>query len=200
MRALDLIPEGVSGKSTSATNGRVCVFDTETTGLGAEHRVVEIGIVELVNRRPTGREFHAYINPERSIDQDAERVHGLSRQFLADKPKFREICGELIKFLGHDGTLVAHQAQFDIDKLNAEFQRVGVSYRIDARFEIIDTMKLSRKQYPGQRASIDALGARLGVSLREREQTGFHGALIDSRILGRMFLAMTAGQSRFGCS
>jgi len=186
--------------NTLGSRGRICVLDTETTGLGADHRVVEIGVVEIINRRPTGREFQAYINPERSIDPEAQSKHGLSAQFLADKPKFREICTPFIEFVGDEGILVAHNARFDIDKLNAELQRVASTYRLDQRFEIIDTLKLSREQSPGQRATVDAIATRLGVSLREREQTGFHGALADARILSRIFLAMTAGQANFGYS
>lgn len=200
MRALDL--SVVRAVSTPQSNEleRILVFDTETTGLGADHRVVEIGVVEIINRRVTGREFHVYINPERSIDRDAEDVHGLSARFLADKPKFHEIADEFIEFLGDDAKLTAHNATFDINKLNAEFKRMGSTFKIDEKFEIIDTMKLSRKQFPGQRATMDALCDRLNVSRHEREVSGLHGALIDSRILARVFLQMTAGQVQLGYS
>jgi len=180
--------------------GRVCVLDTETTGLGAGHRVIEVGVVEIVDRRATGREFHAYINPERSIDREAEHIHGITARFLADKPRFRDIAAALILFLGQEGKLVAHQASFDVDMLNAEFARMGVEYRIGPQFQIIDTKKVSHQRYPGQRASVDALAQRLQVSRAEREQSGLHGALIDARILSRIFLALTAGQAQFGYS
>lgn len=203
MRAIDLsLAKRDPGQSMGSTQSRYLVFDTETTGLGADHRVVEIGIVEIVNRRRTGREFHKYINPERSIDADAERVHGLSARFLAGKPRFREIVDELIEFLGKAGDcqLVAHNATFDVNKLNAEFARLGLSFRIDDAFEIIDTMKLSRKIHPGQRASLDAICDRYGISRSQRQVTGLHGALDDSQILASAFLAMTAGQGQLGYS
>jgi DNA polymerase III subunit epsilon len=203
MRALDLTKQSPSAsQAMGALENRYYIFDTETTGLGADHRIVEIGIVEVINRRPTGREFHKYINPERSIDADAERVHGLSARFLAGKPKFRDIADELLEFLGlaKSAQMVAHNATFDINKLNAEFARLGLSFRIDESFEIIDTMKLSRKIWPGQRATLDAICDRAGVSRSERQESGLHGALVDSRILARVFLAMTAGQEQLGYS
>jgi DNA polymerase-3 subunit epsilon len=201
MRAVDLsVTPDQSTNPIAGTQGRKLVFDTETTGLGADHRVVEIGVVEIVNRRPTGREFHVYLNPERSIDADAERIHGLSARFLADKPKFREIANDFIEFLGSDGDLVAHNATFDVNKLNAEFEHIGSSFRINTAFQIIDTMKVARKMWPGQSATMDRVCARLNVSTTEREVSGLHGALFDARILTRMFLAMTAGQVHFGYS
>lgn len=197
------MPSQLSGAELIAsTQSRHLVFDTETTGLGADHRIVELGIVEIINRKLTGRVFHKYINPERSVDPDAERVHGLSSRFLSDQPKFRDVVDELLAFLGKPGgsLLVAHNATFDVNKLNAEFQRLGLPFRINESFEIIDTMKESRKLWPGQRATLDAMCARLGVSLSEREVNGLHGALADSNILARAFLAMTAGQVHFGYS
>jgi len=203
MRALDLARQPQAATSVMGSlEERYLIFDTETTGLGADHRVLEIGIVEVVNRKPTGRAFHKYINPERSIDADAERVHGLSARFLADKPKFREIVDELLEFLGRPrgSKLVAHNATFDVNKLNAEFERLGISFRINESFEIIDTMKLSRKKWPGQRATLDAICDRLSVSRSERQVSGLHGALADSHILVRVFLAMTAGQEQLSYS
>lgn len=194
MRALHLTSIATLDPSLLGANGRFCVFDTETSGLGAEHRVIEIAAVEIVDRRLTGREFHAYLNPERSIEAAAERVHGLSARFLADKPKFRDVQADFLGFLADSGELVAHNAPFDIRMLDGEFARLGLPCRMAQRFTIIDTMKLARKLHPGQAASLDALCRRYQVSCAEREASGHHSALADSRILSRLFLAMTAGQ------
>jgi DNA polymerase-3 subunit epsilon len=201
VRAFNLsVASATSTIQQSAEIERFLVIDTETTGLGADHRVVEIGVVEIVNRRVTGREFHVYVNPERSMDAEAESVHGLTSRFLADKPKFHEIADEFIEFLGENAQLVAHHATFDINKINAEFKRLGSSFMLDETFQIVDTMKLSRKMFPGQRATMDALCDRLNVSRQERQVSGLHGALVDARILARVFLQMTAGQVQLGYS
>jgi len=175
---------------------RQIVLDTETTGLEWQkgNRVVEIGCVELVERRPTGRTFHCYLNPEREFEPGAQEVTGLTLEFLADKPRFADIVDEFLAFI--DGAeLIIHNAAFDLGFLNAELERIPGAGRIEDRCTIEDTLQMARQRYPGQRNSLDALCKRLGVDNSQRQ---LHGALLDAQILTDVYLAMTAGQSEIG--
>jgi DNA polymerase III subunit epsilon len=172
---------------------RQIVLDTETTGLEPElnHRVIEIGCVELVNRRPTGRTFHRYLNPEREIDDGALAVHGISRTDLDGQPRFAEIAEELLAFLA-SAELVIHNAAFDVAFLEAELARLpGEPRQLGAICQVLDTLALARELHPGQRNSLDALCKRYDVDNSARE---LHGALLDARILADVYLAMTGGQ------
>lgn len=172
---------------------RQIVLDTETTGLEPElgHRIIEIGCVELVNRRATGRTFHRYLNPEREIDDAAVVVHGISRTDLDGQPRFAEIHEELLAFLA-DAELVIHNAAFDVAFLDAELARVpGELRRVAAVCQVLDTLALAREMHPGQRNSLDALCKRYEVDNSHRE---LHGALLDARILADVYLTMTGGQ------
>jgi DNA polymerase-3 subunit epsilon len=179
---------------------RQIVLDTETTGLEVEqqHRVIEIGCVEIFNRRLTGRSFHRYLNPERDIDPGAEQVHGLSREKLAKEPKFAEVHDEFVEFV-RDAELIIHNAAFDVAFLNAEIARVaaGAPLRITDLCTVLDTLALARQMHPGQRNSLDALCKRYAVDNSHRE---YHGALLDAKILADVYLAMTGGQAKFSLS
>jgi DNA polymerase III subunit epsilon len=172
---------------------RQIVLDTETTGLEPElnHRVIEIGCVELVNRRPSGRSFHRYLNPEREIDDGALAVHGITRTDLDGQPRFAEIVEELLGFL--DGAeLVIHNAAFDVAFLEAELARLpGERRQLASICQVLDTLELARELHPGQRNSLDALAKRYSIDNTARE---LHGALLDARILADVYLAMTGGQ------
>lgn len=174
---------------------RQIVLDTETTGLEVEqgHRIIEVGCVELRRRRFTGNDFHQYVHPEeREIDAGAIEVHGITMEFLADKPRFRELAQTLWEYL--DGAeLLIHNAAFDVGFLNMEFKRAGVGGRLEDACEITDTVAMARKMHPGQRVSLDALCKRYEVDNSNRE---LHGALLDARLLADVYLAMTGGQSR----
>jgi DNA polymerase III subunit epsilon len=174
---------------------RQIVLDTETTGLEASlgHRIIEIGCIELLNRRHTGRHFHHYVNPERGIDPAAQAVHGISSEKLADKPRFQEIAGAFVEFIG-TSELIIHNAPFDIGFLDAEFARLESTtpVRMLERCTVLDTLALARELHPGQRNNLDALCRRYGVDNSRRE---LHGALLDARILADVYLAMTGGQS-----
>src|SRR5882672_1613067 len=173
---------------------RQIVLDTETTGLEPElnHRVIEIGCVELVNRRASGRTFHRYLNPERDIDDGALAVHGISRTDLDGQPRFADIAEELLAFLG-GAELVIHNAAFDIAFLDAELARLpGAPRQVASVCQVLDTLALARELHPGQRNSLDALCKRYDVDNSARE---LHGALLDARILADVYLAMTGGQS-----
>jgi DNA polymerase-3 subunit epsilon len=174
---------------------RQIVLDTETTGLYAKNgdRVVEIGCVELVDRKPTGRRLHRYLNPERDVPMEAQRIHGLTDEFLADKPKFREVAAELADFI-RDAELVIHNASFDMEFLNVEFGLLSISDMESARAlcaSVIDTLKMARDIRPGKRNSLDALCSEYGVDNSNRQ---FHGALLDAELLAEVYLAMTRGQ------
>lgn len=176
---------------------RQVVLDTETTGLDPAqgHRIIEIGCVELVNRRLTGRHFHQYINPGREVDQGAFEVHGISNEFLADKPRFAQIAGDFLEFI-KDAELVIHNAPFDVGFINREFQYLddessstwGV---VETYCSILDTLQLARQKRPGQRNSLDALCKVYFVDNSSRD---LHGALLDAEILADVYLAMTGGQ------
>jgi DNA polymerase-3 subunit epsilon len=173
---------------------RQIVLDTETTGLEPElgHRIIEIGCVELVNRRPTGRTFHKYLNPERDIDEGAAAVHGIARTDLEGKPKFADVVDELVLFI--DGAeLVIHNAAFDVAFLDAELVRIEGQLRTIAKLcRVLDTLALARSMHPGQRNNLDALCKRYSIDNSRRE---LHGALLDARILADVYLAMTGGQA-----
>ena len=175
---------------------RQVVLDTETTGLEVEkgHRIVEIGCVELRERRPTGREFHRYVNPQRAMDQGALAVSGISDDFLSDKQLFADIAAELLEFI--DGAeVIAHNAAFDIGFLHAEFARLPEPVRIGERVSVLDTLALAREKFPGQKNNLDALCKRLNVDNRHRH---LHGALLDAQLLTEVYLAMTGGQGDLG--
>jgi len=168
---------------------REIVLDTETTGLNplGGDRVVEIGGVELVNHIPTGRHFHKYVNPERAMTEDAFRVHGLSDEFLRDKPRFVEIAEEMLAFFG-EATLIAHNAPFDVSFINAELDKAR---RPALRNTVIDTVELARDKHPGARVSLDALCKHYGVDNSRRT---LHGALLDSEILADVYLELIGGR------
>ena len=173
---------------------RQIVLDTETTGLSPAqgHRIIEIGCVELVNRRLTGREWHRFINPERDIDEGAERVHGISRESLEDKPLFHEVAEEFLEFI-HDTELVIHNADFDVGFLDHELTLMQHKRpAITEHARVLDTLTLARQMHPGQRNSLDALCKRYEVDASKRH---VHGALIDADLLARVYLAMTGGQT-----
>ena len=173
---------------------RQIVLDTETTGLEPSegHRVIEIGCVEVVGRRLTGNDLHLYINPERDIDDGALEVHGITREFLSDKPTFQEIAAEFLAYI--DGAeLVIHNAAFDVGFLNHELRMLGEGRRIEERCGVLDTLALARHMHPGQKNSLDALCRRYGIDNTHRE---LHGALLDAQILADVYLTMTGGQTR----
>ena len=169
---------------------REIIFDTETTGLDPRsgHRLVEIGCIELVDRRETGRNFHAYFHPDRDMPAEAEAVHGLSITFLSDKPRFAERAGELIEFLG-DAPLVAHNAAFDFGFVNAELARVGLTELGMDR--MVCTVQMARKLHPGAKHSLDALCVRYGIDRSHRIK---HGALLDAELLAHLYIEMTGGR------
>lgn len=176
---------------------RQIVLDTETTGLEWKkgNRVVEIGCVELVERRPTGRTFHCYLNPEREFEPGAQEVTGLTLEFLADKPKFADVVDEFLEFV-RGAELVIHNAAFDLGFLDAELSALGATYgRMLDHATVIDSLDMARKRYPGQRVSLDALCRRLGVDNAHRQ---LHGALLDAQLLAEVYLALTAGQGEIG--
>jgi DNA polymerase-3 subunit epsilon len=176
---------------------RQVVLDTETTGLevGKGHRVIEIGCIELLERRPTQRRFHRYLNPQRAIDEGARAVTGISDEFLLDKPLFAQIADELLDFIG-DAELIIHNAAFDLAFLDAEFEIAGLTqHSLGGRVAVLDTLALAREKYPGQKNSLDALCRRLEVDNAHRE---LHGALLDAELLADVYLAMTAGQGDLG--
>lgn len=176
---------------------RQVILDTETTGLSWErgNRVVEIGCVEFVERRPTGRTFHRYLNPDCAFEQGAQEVTGLTLEFLADKPRFAEIVDEFLEFI--DGAeLVIHNAAFDVGFLDNELRLAGATYGCLAdRCRVEDSLLLARQRYPGQRNSLDALCRRLGVDNTHRQ---LHGALLDAQLLAEVYIGLTSGQEEIG--
>jgi DNA polymerase-3 subunit epsilon len=171
---------------------RQIVLDTETTGLNARggDRIIEIGCVELVNRRPSGRTFHHYVNPERSSEPEALKVHGISDEFLTDKPKFAAIAEELMRFV-HDAEIIIHNATFDVGFLDEELARLKRPKFTQGCRNVVDTLDMSKRLNPGKRHNLDALCERYGVSNAHRT---LHGALLDAELLAEVFLAMTRGQ------
>ena len=173
---------------------RQIVLDTETTGLEPTlgHRIIEIGCVELLHRRATGRRFHRYLNPERDIDEGALAVHGISRADLEREPRFADIAAELMEFIA-GAELIIHNAAFDVAFLDMELARTpGEARCIAAACQVLDSLALARELHPGQRNSLDALCKRYGVDNSRRE---LHGALLDAQLLAEVYLAMTGGQA-----
>lgn len=172
---------------------RQIVLDTETTGMPAEagHRIIEIGAVEMINRRLTGNNYHKYINPEREVDEGAFKVHGLSNEYLADKPVFLDLIDDFIKYI--DGAeLIIHNAPFDVGFMNHEFALAGKQYKPVGHYcEVLDTLVMAKQKHPGQRNSLDALCKRYDVNNTDRV---LHGALLDAKILAQVYLVMTGGQ------
>ena len=172
---------------------RQVVLDTETTGLEVSegHRIIEIGCVELVHRRPSGRTWQRYLRPEREVDAGALAVHGITNEFLAAQPRFADVAVEFLEFI--DGAeLIIHNAPFDVGFLDVELKLAGLDRTIAAACRVLDTLTLSRKMHPGQRNSLDALCKRYGVDNSSRD---LHGALLDARILVDVYLAMSGGQA-----
>ncbi len=173
---------------------RQIVLDTETTGLSTAqgHRIIEVAGIEMINRRFTGREYHRFIDPERDIDEGAERVHGISRADLKGQPRFADIAEELLEFI-RDGELVIHNADFDVGFLEYELQLMQHPQpRVSEHATVLDTLALARELHPGQRNSLDALCKRYQVDASRRD---VHGALIDAELLANVYLAMTGGQA-----
>jgi len=173
---------------------RQIVLDTETTGLSTAqgHRIIEIGCLELVNRRLTGREFHCFLNPDRDIDAGAERIHGISRDDLETEPRFPEIVDDFLEFLG-GAELIIHNAEFDVGFIEHELTLMKHAQpKISEHATVLDTLTLAREIHPGQRNSLDALCKRYEVDASRRD---VHGALIDSELLAHVYLAMTGGQT-----
>jgi DNA polymerase-3 subunit epsilon len=172
---------------------REIVFDTETTGFGAEdHRVIELGCLELVNRLPTGKTFHTYLNPERPIDFGAQKVHGITDAKVKDAPKFKDIAHIWLEFIG-DAPLVAHNAEFDFGFMNAELGRLGLPPLANP---MVDTLVIAKKKLPGQRHNLDSLCRFFGVDNSERN---FHGALLDAQLLAEVYVELLGGlQASFG--
>jgi DNA polymerase-3 subunit epsilon len=171
---------------------RQIVLDTETTGLEASdgHRIIEVGCVEILSRRASDSHFHRYVNPERPIDRGAHEVHGITDHFLADKPRFAEIAEEFLNFV-RGAELIIHNAAFDVEFLNLELAKAGISERVEQICSVVDTVQLARRMHPGQRVSLDALCQRYSVDNSRRD---LHGALLDARLLAEVYLAMTSGQ------
>jgi DNA polymerase-3 subunit epsilon len=170
---------------------RQVVLDTETTGIGDGHRIIEIGCVELVNRKLTGRHYHQYINPERLVDPEAMEVHGITDEFLEDKPLFANVANDFIEFI-KGSQLVIHNAPFDVGFMDMEFSRLQGYPATKDICDVLDTLVLARNMHPGQRNSLDALCRRYGIDNSHRE---LHGALLDSEILADVYLMMTGGQT-----
>ena len=171
---------------------RQVILDTETTGLEPEqgHRIIEVGCIEVLNRRRTGRKFHRYLWPDREIDAGALQVHGLTEEFLRGQPRFAEIAAELLEFI-RDAELVIHNAPFDVAFLDAEFRRLAEPTTVGAHCTVLDTLQLARRMHPGQRNGLDALCKRYSVDNSHRD---LHGALLDADLLLEVYLAMTGGQ------
>ncbi len=176
---------------------RQIVLDTETTGLEVQrgHRLIEVGCVELAERRPTGRTFHVYLNPDRAIDEGARAVTGISDDFLLDKPRFGDVAAEFLAFIDN-AEIIAHNAEFDVGFIDAELGLAGAGWgRLADHARVLDTLALAREKFPGQRNSLDALCRRFGIDNSHRE---WHGALLDAQLLAEVYLAMTAGQGLLG--
>ena len=175
---------------------KLIVLDTETTGLEVEqgHRIVEVGAVALADRKRTDLHFHSYLNPQRSIDEEAEKVHGLSIERLSNEPEFSEIAESFLEFV-EGSILVIHNAAFDLGFLNAELKRASSQYPpLEEICDVEDTLLMARNKFPGQRNSLDALANRFEISGYDRS---FHGALLDANILADVYIHLTGGQSKF---
>lgn len=175
-------------------NTRQIVLDTETTGLDTRegHRIIEIGCVEIINRRPSQNSFHQYVNPDREIDEGAISVHGITNDFLQDKPRFADIVRDLLEFI-RGAELIIHNASFDVGFINYELQRLGGELgELEEYCTVLDTLHLARQNHPGQRNDLDALCRRYEI---DNTQRNLHGALLDAEILADVYLAMTGGQA-----
>jgi len=175
---------------------KLIVLDTETTGLEVEqgHRIVEVGAVALADRKRTDLHFHSYLNPQRSIDEEAEKLHGLSMERLSSEPEFSEIAESFLEFV-EGSILVIHNAAFDLGFLNAELKRASSQYpTLEEICDVEDTLLMARNKFPGQRNSLDALANRFEVTGYDRS---FHGALLDANILADVYIHLTGGQSKF---
>ena len=174
---------------------RQIFLDTETTGLDPNqgHRIIEIAAIEIQNRQQTNNRFHAYLNPERDIDPAAQEVHGISMEFLQDKPFFIDISEEFLSFIG-DAEVIIHNAPFDVGFINMELGKIGDKKIEECCLEITDSLKLAKEIRPGQRNSLDSLCRAYGIN---NSQRSLHGALLDAELLGEVFLAMTRGQEAF---
>lgn len=173
---------------------RQIILDTETTGLEPAdgHRIIEIGCYELNHRRPTGRTFHYYLNPDREVDAGAIEVHGITNEFLADKPRFSEVARAFLEFI-QDAELIIHNAAFDVGFIDHELALLGEVWGSTMKYASVrDTLALAREMHPGQRNTLDALCKRYGIDNSQRE---LHGALLDAQILADVYLAMTGGQT-----
>lgn len=172
---------------------RQIVLDTETTGLDPKsgHRIIEIGCVEIINRRLSGNHFHRYLQPNREIDEGALQVHGITQEFLADKPEFKDIQNEFIDFI-RDAELIIHNAPFDVGFIDAEFRLAATDINVNQICTVEDTLLMARKMHPGQRNSLDALCQRYQI---DNTQRTLHGALLDAEILAEVYLSMTGGQT-----
>jgi DNA polymerase-3 subunit epsilon len=181
----------MNNMTTRAKTTRLIVLDTETTGLSPQdgHKIIEIGCVELINRRLTGNRFHTYINPNRAIDAGAMAVHGITNEFLQDKPYFADIADEFIEFI-RGAELVIHNAPFDVGFINHEFTQLSLG-TVKEYSTVFDTLAFARKKHAGQRNSLDALCKRYNIDNSHRE---LHGALLDAEILADVYLLMTGGQ------
>ncbi|MCP4354224.1 MAG: DNA polymerase III subunit epsilon [Proteobacteria bacterium] len=170
---------------------REIIFDTETTGFEPSegHRMVEIGAMETIDRIPTGKTFHVYINPERDIPKETTRIHGISNEMVADKPIFPEVIDEMLEFFG-DSPLVAHNAKFDMNFLNFQLEQEGIAKLPNP---VVDTLKIAKRKFPGQRVSLDALCKKFDIDLSVRK---YHGALLDARLLAEVYLELTGGRQR----
>jgi len=171
---------------------RQIFLDTETTGLypAQGHRIIEIAAVEMINRRPTNNHYHVYLNPEREIDPAAQEVHGITLEFLQDKPLFEAIAEDFISFI-RDAELIIHNAPFDVGFLNSELGRIGMQPLTTFSGKIIDTLKMAKDSRPGQRNNLDALCRHFGIDNSKRT---LHGALLDAELLAEVYMAMTRGQ------
>lgn len=172
---------------------RQIVLDTETTGLEPEqgHRIIEIGCVELIDRRLTGNDYHQYLKPGRLIDEAAMEVHGITNEFLEDKPHMEDVADDFIEYV-RDAELIIHNAPFDVGFINAELTLLGNGQLLKDFASVIDSLEMARHMHPGQRNSLDALCKRYEIDNSQRE---LHGALLDARILAEVYLAMTGGQT-----
>lgn len=170
---------------------RQVVLDTETTGIGEGHKIVEIGCIELVDRKFTGKQYHQYVNPQRLVDPEAMEVHGITDEFLQDKPLFGHVANAFIDFIS-GAQLVIHNAPFDVGFMDREFGQLNGYPKTADICTVLDTLALARKMHPGQRNSLDALCRRYGIDNSHRE---LHGALLDSEILADVYLLMTGGQT-----
>ena len=172
---------------------RQIVLDTETTGIEPKegHNIIEIGCVEMTKRRLTGNNYHQYVKPDREVEAEAISVHGITNEYLADKPKFREVMLEFLEYI-RGAELIIHNAPFDVGFINAEFERNGITERVEDICTITDTLVMARQKHPGQKNNLDALCRRYGIDNSHRE---LHGALLDSEILADVYLMMTGGQT-----